>query len=224
MTRLSADKNSAASRLHGLYIILDPSVSPERPLLDVLQASAEVGATLFQYRNKTASMKEAYAAALPLRKIAHELGVLFIVNDRCDLALAVEADGVHLGQGDLSLHLARKVMGPDKLIGISTHNREQVVAATVGGPDYLGFGPIFAPGSKTDHEPVVGVAGLKAIRSSTRLPVFAIGGITVESVEDVIRAGADGVAVISAILKAPDISQAVNDFVLRVSRPTSPAS
>ena len=224
MARLSADRNSAASRLHGLYIILDPMVSPDRPLLDVLKVSALAGAKLFQYRNKTASMKEAYAEALPLRKIAHELGVLFIVNDRCDLALAVDADGVHLGQGDLSLHLARKVMGPDKLIGISTHNREQVVAATAGGPDYLGFGPIFTPSSKTDHDPVVGVAGLTAIRSLTRLPVFAIGGITVDRTAEVMRAGADGVAVISAILRAPDISQAVNGFVSRVSRPTSPGS
>ena len=115
-------------------------------------------------------------------------------------------------------------MGPDKLIGISTHSREQVVAATAGGPNYLGFGPIFTPGSKIDHDPVVGIAGLQAIRSLTPLPIFAIGGITRDNVGEVIRAGADGVAVISAILKAPDISQAVNDFVSRISRPTSPAS
>jgi thiamine-phosphate pyrophosphorylase len=166
----------------------------------------------------------AYAEALPLRKAAQELGVLFIVNDRCDLALAVDADGVHLGQGDLPLDLARKVMGPDKLIGISTHSREQVVAATAGGPNYLGFGPIFMPGSKLDHDPVVGLQGLRAIRPLTALPIFAIGGITADRTDEVIRAGADGVAVISAILKAPDISQAVTDFVSRVSTPTSPGS
>ena len=169
-------------------------------------------------------MKAAYEEALPLRKAAQELGVLFIVNDRCDLALAVDADGVHLGQGDLPLDLARKVMGPDKLIGISTHSREQVVAATAGGPNYLGFGPIFMPGSKLDHDPVVGLQGLRAIRPLTALPIFAIGGITADRTDEVIRAGADGVAVISAILKAPDISQAVTDFVSRVSTPTSPGS
>lgn len=167
-------------------------------------------------------MKTAYAEALSLRKAAHELGVLFIVNDRCDLALAVDADGVHLGQGDLPLHLARKVMGPGKLIGISTHSREQVVAATAGGPNYLGFGPIFTPGSKLDHDPIVGLQGLRAIRPLTALPIFAIGGITVDRADEVIRAGADGVAVISAILKTPNISQAVNDFVSRFSTPTSP--
>ncbi|MCS6302480.1 MAG: thiamine phosphate synthase [Nitrospira sp.] len=202
--------------------MLDPSVRLDRPLLDVLKASATAGVKIFQYRNKTASMKAAYAEALPLRKAAHELGALFIVNDRCDLALAVNGDGVHLGQGDLPLDLARTVMGPDKLIGISTHSRAQVVAATAGRPDYLGFGPIFTPGSKSDHDPVVGLQELRAIRSLTALPIFAIGGITVDRTEEVIRAGADGVAVISAILKASDISQAVADFVRRISSPTSP--
>jgi thiamine-phosphate pyrophosphorylase len=169
-------------------------------------------------------MKVAYEEALPLRKVAHELGVLFIVNDRCDLALAVDADGVHLGQGDIPLNLARKIMGPDKLIGVSTHNRDQVIAATAGRPDYLGFGPIFTPGSKLDHDPVVGLQGLRTIRPLTALPIFAIGGITADRIEDVIREGADGVAVISAVLKAPDISQAVKDFVSRISAATSPGS
>jgi thiamine-phosphate pyrophosphorylase len=169
-------------------------------------------------------MKAAYEEALPLRNAAHELGVLFIVNDRCDLALAVDADGVHLGQGDLPLPLARKVMGPEKLIGISTHSQEQVVAATAGRPSYLGFGPIFTPGSKTDHDPVVGMAGLKAIRQLTRLPIFAIGGITLNNAGEVIRAGADGVAVISAVMKAPDIQQTVSDFVSGLSTTASPAS
>lgn len=224
MIQVSREKNPGASVLAGLYIILDPSVCTDRPLVDVLKLSVTAGVKIFQYRNKTASMKVAYEEALQLRKVAHELGVLFIVNDRCDLALAVDADGVHLGQGDLPLHLARKVMGPDKLIGISTHNREQVIAATAGQPDYLGFGPIFTPGSKLDHDPVVGIVGLKTIRQLTPLPIFAIGGITLDNAEDVIRAGANGVAVISAVLKASDVAQAVNDFVLRISTPAAPTS
>jgi thiamine-phosphate pyrophosphorylase len=104
-------------------------------------------------------------------------------------------------------------MGPEKLIGISTHSPTQVRDATAGKPDYLGFGPIFTPGSKQDHDPVVGLEGLRAIRSLTPLPVFAIGGIDIKQVDEVIRAGADGVAVISAILKAPDISHAVRSFL-----------
>lgn len=216
-----------ATRTHslsGLYIILDPSVNPQQPLVEVLMAAAEAGASLFQYRNKIAAMKDAYVEALLLRQAAAKAGVLFIVNDRCDLALAVDADGVHLGQEDLPLHLARKVMGPDKLIGISTHNPDQVREATTGKPDYLGFGPIFKPGSKQDHDPVVGLEGLRAMRRLTSLPVFAIGGIHIEQAEELIQAGANGVAVISAILKAPNISHAVNAFLAQMPRPTSPAS
>jgi len=210
--------------LSGLYIILDPSVCPARPLTEVLTAAAEAGASIFQYRNKTASMKEAYVEALALRQAAAKAGVLFIVNDRCDLALAVDADGVHLGQGDLPLDLARKVMGQDKLIGISTHNPDQVREATAGKPDYLGFGPIFKPGSKQDHDPVVGLEGLRAMRPLTSLPVFAIGGIQIDQVGEVTRFGANGVAVISAIIKAPDISHAVRTFLDQLPGPASPAS
>ena len=210
--------------LNRLYIILDPSVCPDRPLVNVLTSAAEAGASLFQYRNKTASMKEAYVEALALRQAAAKAGVLFIVNDRCDLAVAVDADGVHLGQGDLPLDLARKVMGPDKLIGISTHNPDQVREASVGKPDYLGFGPIFKPGSKQDHDPVVGLEGLRVMRRLTSLPVFAIGGIQIDQVGEVMNAGADGVAVISAILKATDIREAVRKFLAHMPIPASPAS
>jgi len=224
MTQDSGEKATRRPAPSGLYIILDPSVCLDHSLSDVLKESAEAGAKLFQYRNKQASMKAAYEEALPLREIAHDLGALFIVNDRCDLALAVEADGVHLGQGDLPLHYARKLIGPDKLIGISTHNPEQVVAATAGRPDYLGFGPIFRPVSKVDHDPVVGIEGLREVRRLTTLPVFAIGGIGLGQVAEVVQAGANGVAVISAILKAPDIRQVVSAFVARLSAAASPAS
>lgn len=208
----------------GLYVILDPTVSPNKALSDVLTQSAQAGARLFQYRNKTASMKDAYAEALALRKIASDLGATFIVNDRCDLALAVDADGVHLGQTDLPYAYARKVMGPDKSIGLSTHNAEQVKEAERLKPDYIGFGPICTPGSKQDHDPVVGIEGLRAVRPLTKLPIFAIGGITVQNVGAVMEAGADGVAVISAILTAPDIRLAVSSFVCRMPAPTSSAS
>ena len=216
--------NAAGSHsLSSLYIILDPSICPARPLVEVLTAAAEAGAFLFQYRNKTGSMKDAYVEALALRQVAAQAGVLFIVNDRCDLALAVDADGVHLGQEDLPLNLARKIMGRDKIIGISTHNPNQVQKATTGKPDYLGFGPIFTPGSKQDHDPVVGLEGLRAITGLTSLPVFAIGGIQVDQVGEVMRAGAKGVAVISAVLKARDISQAVKAFLAQMPGSASPA-
>ena len=224
MSKTSNEKRRTPLVQDGLYVILDPSICPDRSLVDVLTISAAAGAKNFQYRNKTASMKVAYEEALALRKIAQELDVLFIVNDRCDLALAVDADGVHLGQGDLPFYLARNVMGPHKLIGLSTHDHQQILAATAAGPDYIGFGPIFTPGSKTDHDPVVGLVGLRGIRSLTSLPIFAIGGITLDQVENVMRAGANGVAVISAIIKAADVRQTVSDFVARISSSIVPAS
>ncbi|HMU55474.1 MAG TPA: thiamine phosphate synthase [Nitrospira sp.] len=200
-------------KLSGLYVILDPSVRPERPLGAVLKAAAEGGAKLFQYRNKVASMREQYGEALALRKLAAEIGVSFIVNDRCDLALAVDADGVHLGQDDLSYGDARGVLGTDKIIGLSTHNAEQVKQADKLKPNYIGFGPVFKPASKQDHDPVVGVDGLKQARALTTLPVFAIGGIQAEQVPAVMQAGADGVAVISAVLAAPDVRKAVERLI-----------
>jgi thiamine-phosphate pyrophosphorylase len=203
--------------LAGLYVVLDPSVRTDLKLESALRSAVTGGARIFQYRNKSASMKDAYAEALPLRRVAAELGVLFIVNDRCDLALAVDADGVHLGQGDLPFPYARTIMGPDKLIGLSTHTSEQVKEADRLQPDYIGFGPIFTPASKKDHDPVVGIAGLAQVRSLTTLPIFAIGGIQPEQVSMLVRAGANGIAVISAVLKAPDVTQAVRDLIARMN-------
>lgn len=192
--------------------MLDPAVRSDRPLTDLLREAAGQGVRLFQYRDKQASMKEAYRQALALRQAATEVGALLIVNDRCDLAMAVEADGVHLGQEDLSITYARKLLGPDRIIGLSTHNPAQVREAVTGQPDYLGFGPIFGTTTKADHEPVVGLEGLRAVRPLTTLPIFAIGGITEDSAGKVLAAGADGLAVISAILKAPDLGAAIRSF------------
>jgi len=157
-------------------------------------------------------MKAAYAQALALRQAATEVEACLIVNDRCDLALAVNADGVHLGQEDLPIADARRLLGPEKLIGLSTHNPEQVRKAVQLKPDYIGFGPIFSTATKADHDPVVGLDGLRAARALSTLPIFAIGGITADRVGDILAAGANGVAVISAILKAQDLEQAIKAF------------
>jgi thiamine-phosphate pyrophosphorylase len=200
--------------LKDLYIILDPAGAGRRSLQDVLVQAAAAGVRLFQYRNKTGSMLTAYREALLLRQRAAEAGALFIVNDRCDLALAVEADGVHLGQDDLPVDDARSIM-VGRLIGLSTHTLDQVRHACTRGVDYVAFGPIFQTASKADHAPVVGVEGLRQARGLTSLPLFAIGGITPEKAQEVRRAGADGVAVISAVLQAPDIAVAVKAFLQR---------
>lgn len=194
--------------VQGLYLILDAQWESTRSLAQILEEAAD-GVTVVQYRNKTDSLKRAYAHARALREIASGLGIRFIVNDRCDLALAVEADGVHVGQADLPLELARKVMGPHRLIGLSTHRAEEVIAAEKAGADYIGFGPIFPTATKPDHEQVVGVEGLRRIRHLTSLPIVAIGGITPETAPDIVAAGANGIAVASAILDAPNIPQVV---------------
>ena len=138
-----------------------------------------------------------------------------ISHDRYGLGrvVAVDADGVHVGQDDLPVEQARKLVGPGKLVGLSTHNAEQVMAATSAAPDYIGFGPIFSTSTKADHDPLVGINGLRQARELTTLPIFAIGGITLKTVPDLLAAGADGVAVVSAILAAPDLQDALRGFL-----------
>ncbi len=200
--------------LKGLYLILEASWASRCSLIDVLKQAGELGVKLVQYRNKQDSMREVYEQAVVLRNMAGELGVKFIVNDRCDLAKAVNADGVHLGQSDLPLEMARNLMGEKCLIGISTHRAEEVQSATMEGADYLGFGPIYPTSTKKNHEPLVGLDGLQHARSLTTLPIFAIGGITAQTVPSLLNAGADGVAVASAILGAADIQSALQQFMV----------
>ena len=208
--------------LSGVYLLLDEQWAPRRHLPSVLELAAGCGIRLFQYRNKTRSPRDVFAKARELREVAARSGALFIVNDRCDVALAVEADGVHLGQEDLPLDLARKVMGPRKIIGISTHRPEEVTQATRGGADYIGYGPLFPTTTKETHVAPVGLAGLREIRALTPLPVFVIGGITVDSVEEVLASGANGVAVASAVFDASSIEQTMRDFVSHFPAPSSP--
>ena len=201
------------SLLNGLYLILDEQWSSCCSLPKVLDEAGQAGVKLVQYRNKTGSMRDAYAAASNLRLHSKKLGMMFVVNDRCDLAMAVEADGVHLGQDDLPIALARNLVGHSMVIGVSTHNAEQVTQATQDGADYLGFGPIFPTETKSNHDPVVGIAGLKHIRGLTSLPIFAIGGIAADVVTELRQAGANGVAVASGILNSQDRQKAFTQFV-----------
>lgn len=204
MTPDSAPRVIPPAMLTGFYLILDESWASRCSLLEVLGQAGEAGVKLVQYRNKAGTMRQAYREAHTLRRVAAEQAMAFIVNDRCDLALAVEADGVHLGQTDLPIRLARKVVGDQMCIGISTHNPEQVRMATEEGADYLGFGPIFSTDTKVNHDPVVGIEGMSAVRRLTTLPIFAIGGITPVAVPALKAAGANGVVVASVILDSVD--------------------
>lgn len=177
-----------------------------------MQQALAAGVTFFQYRSKKALRRPIYEMSAVLARIAAEAHALFIVNDHADIAAAVDADGVHLGQDDLSIEDARKVLGSDKLIGISTHNREQAVAAERAGADYIGFGPIFRTSTK-DAGQTQGVQNLIVITNAVSIPVIAIGGIDQANLVFVAQAGAAGAAVISSVLAAPDIGTAAGPLV-----------
>jgi len=170
------------------------------------------GVQFFQYRSKNGARKDIYETALMLSRVAGNAKACFMVNDHADIAAAVDADGVHLGQDDLPIEFARKLLGRAKLIGISTHSLEQARAAEAAGADYIGFGPIFKTSTK-DAGRTQGIRNLTIIKNSAAIPVIAIGGINQANVQFVAQAGADGVAVISGVLAAADIRPAAEQFV-----------
>ena len=171
------------------------------------------GCTVMQYRNKTGSSRQMLSQARELRRIAGR-NVTLIMNDRADLALAADFDGVHVGQDDLSVEAVRRIVGPRLIVGTSTHNPEQVRAAETANPDYIAIGPVFATVSKANPDPVVALEGVRIARSLTNKPLVAIGGITVEHARAVIEAGADSLALISALLPDPAKSTAHFERVL----------
>ena len=164
------------------------------------------GIKFIQYREKEKPRRRIYEEAIELRRLTRNFNAVLIINDYADIALAVDADGVHLGQEDLPLNAARKIMG-EKIIGISTHNLEQAKAAEAGGADYIGFGPIFHTTTKDAGKPV-GIDGLRLVKKNVNIPVVAIGGINLDNIEAVVDAGADAVAVASAICRGDSIKNA----------------
>jgi thiamine-phosphate pyrophosphorylase len=193
-----------------LYPILDVSCFPDDgSLFAAARALAAAGCTLLQYRNKTGSSREMLSQARELRRL---LGreITLIMNDRADLALAADFNGVHVGQDDLSVEAVRRVVGPNLIVGTSTHNPEQAREADAANPDYIAIGPVFATSSKVNPDPVVGLEGVRLARSLTRRPLVAIGGITAATARSVIAAGADSLALISALL--PDPAKSIAHF------------
>ncbi len=177
-----------------------------------MRQALAAGVKFFQYRSKNGSRKSIYENSLVLSQIAGNAKACFIINDHADIAAAVGADGVHLGQDDLPIEFARKLLGRDKFIGISTHSLEQARAAEVAGADYIGFGPIFKTSTK-DAGQTQGVRNLTIIKKAVAVPVIAIGGINQANLQFVAQAGADGAAVISVVLSAPDIRSAAEQLV-----------
>jgi len=203
---------------YSLYLVTDRGLSRGRPTPEIVRAAVRGGVTCVQLREKTCSTREFIAEALAVRDFLKWRGVPLIINDRVDVALAVGADGVHLGQGDLPLAEARAVLGESKLIGISAESLRDAVAAESAGADYLGVSPIFATPTKTDTAAPLGIEGLRAIRRQVKLPLVAIGGLNAGNAAAVIGGGADGVAVVSAIVAADDPERAARELARHIAQ------
>ncbi len=195
-----------------LYLVTDRGRSRGRTTLEIVCAAVRGGVTCVQLREKTCSTREFLDEALKVKAFLESSGVPLIVNDRVDVALAVGADGLHLGQNDMPLAAARSLVGSAMVIGISVETTEDAVAAQGGGADYLGVSPIFATPTKTDTAAPLGLEGLKAIRRAVKIPLVAIGGLNHRNAAAVIRGGADGIAVVTAIVAAEDPEQAARDL------------
>ena len=195
-----------------LYVITDESISHGIPHAGIARRALEGGADVIQLRDKTRSCRDLVRIGKEIHAMTKPAGALFIVNDRLDVALACGADGVHLGQGDISPGVARQLSPPGFIIGVSVGDSREAQSAEREGADYVVLSPVFATSSKDDAGPGHGLRQLRAIRRSVAIPVLAIGGIGPGNVRDVIRAGADGIAVISAVVSAPDIAKAARDL------------
>jgi thiamine-phosphate pyrophosphorylase len=205
-------------RIPRLYPIVDSAETGGLSPVAVSEILLAAGVRLIQYRDKRASSREIFEISRDIAARVRQWGGIFVVNDRADIARAVDA-GVHVGQEDLPVELARRVLEPGKLIGCSTHVLAQVIEADRSSADYIAFGPIFPTQSKERPDPVVGLEGLREARKATRKPLVAIGGMTAENARAAIDAGADSVAVIRDLLGARDIAARAQEFldVLRVS-------
>jgi len=195
-----------------LYLVTDRGLSLGRSTVDIVRAAVAGGVTCVQLREKECSTRQFVAEARAVRELLAGTGIPLIINDRIDVALAVGADGVHLGQTDMLIADARRVVGRSMLIGISAECVEDAVRAEAQGADYVGISPVFSTPTKTDTAPALGLDGVAAIRAAVSLPLVGIGGIKPGNAAEVIRAGCDGVAVVSAIVSAPDPRKAATEL------------
>ncbi len=203
---MSADIRPEAWRL---YVVTDEKVSRGRSHLEVAEKAIRGGADVIQYRDKSSPSGELYRIALAMRKLTRDAGIPLIINDRLDIALAVGADGLHVGQDDMPASVSRRLLPPGMILGVSTELPEEALRAEKDGADYIGVGPIFeARGTKADAGSPKGPGMIAPIRAVCRLPIVAIGGIKSGNARSVLEAGADAVAVISDIVGADDIEQA----------------
>ncbi len=196
-----------------LYVITDEQLGKGRSHYEIAKLAIDGGADVIQLRDKTASGRKMYDNALKLRKLTRETGVIFIVNDRVDIGMAVDADGVHVGQKDLPAAVTRKLIGADKILGVSAETVDESLQAKYDGADYVGVGPIFeARNTKPDTSAPQGLQLLANVRNAVDLPIVAIGGLNLNNALETIRAGADCLSVISAVVSAADIRTAAQEL------------
>lgn len=206
-----------------LYAILDQTYLAGRPLESLIEAAVAGGAGIIQLRYKSYHSAELYEAARQARAVTRRLGVPLIINDRLDVALAVQADGVHLGQEDLPHAVARDRLGRERWLGVSVHSLEEFERSRPANPDYYGVGTIYPSGTK-ETLPVKGIEVVRQLRPLTDKPLVAIGGLTPENLAPVIQAGADGVAVISALWRADDVEARAREFVEAIAAARTPSA
>ena len=198
-----------------LYVILDAGMLTE-PGGEIAKKLIEAGVRLLQYRDKRASARELWSDSRVISATARAAICTFFVNDRPDIAFLAGADGVHVGQEDLGVEQAREVVGPERRVGVSTHNLKQFEQAAASSADYIAVGPIFPTNSKVNPDPVIGVDFVRRVRRLTSKPIVAIGGISLDRASEVLEAGADSVAVISGILKAQDPGAQARGYIERL--------
>ncbi len=198
------------ARLRGLYVITDPTL---REHTEAVRLALQGGARLIQLRDKHATTRQLVQVGQTLRELTSAYDALLIINDRLDVALAVSADGVHLGQEDMPVPLARRIGGQNLIIGVSAETVEEALQAEREGADYLGVGPMFPTATKSDAGTPIGPERLREIKQAVHIPVFGIGGITLSNAPAVLSAGADGICVISAVLSAEDPEHATRQLI-----------
>ncbi len=194
-----------------LYLVTDRELMVQATIEESVERGVRGGCTLVQLREKSVSSREFYETAVRVRKVTTRLDVPLIINDRADIALAVDADGVHVGQGDIPVDIIRKIVGPDRIVGVSAGNLTEALSAADAGADYLGVGAMFATGTKTDAK-ITPMQVLKRIREEVRLPIVVIGGINKETIPLFHGIGIDGLAVVSAIVSQADAEGAAQEL------------
>ena len=203
---------------YSLYLVTDRSLSKGRPTSEIVAGAVAGGVTCVQLREKQCGTREFVDEALALKPLLKDCNIPLIINDRLDVALAVEADGVHLGQDDMPITMARAIAGSSLIIGISAESTEDALRAEQEGADYIGISPVFATPTKTDTGPPLGLDGVRKIREVVDIPLVGIGGINELNAAEVIAAGADGIAVVSAIVSADDPAAATRTLKSLVDR------